>query len=198
MVTDYHCRWENHAFGISVTRIMGDNEAKIYERVPRNASPMFNFGAKEFQTIFDDDLVQPKRVFPSGFQSPAGRDLPEGLENAIAVQVLFSPTSGTEMAGQAGENPVADAAAEKPLSGAGGVWDLLVPRLASVVAYANKFANEYDDVSRSQDIILVHAANAIAAFEISAFRADSSPFDRYVCGYKESMSSSAKEVMDLF
>ena len=197
-MTDYHCRWENHAFGITVTRITGDNEAKIYERVPRNASPMFNLGAKEFYTMFHYGLVKPNRDFPSGFQSPAGRDLQVGLENAIAVQVLFPPTSGTEMAGQAGENPVADAAAEKRLSGAGGVWDLLAQRLASVVAYANKFADVYDDVSGSQDIILVHAANAIAAFEISAFRADSSPFDRYVRGYKESMSSSAKEGMDLF
>ena len=184
--------------GLGITRITGDQESKILERVPRNAPPLFNLAAKEFRTMFHDGRVQPNEEFPSGFQSPAGHDLPEGLENAIAVQAMFPPTSGTEMAGQAGENPVGDAAAEGRLSGPGGVWDLLAKRVAGVEAYANKFAEVYDDVSGPDDITMVHAANAIAAFEMSAFRADRSPFDRYLAGEKEAMSASAKRGMDLF
>jgi len=184
--------------GLGVTRATGDSERSVLERVPRNTPPLFNLGAKQFNTMFHDGRVQKDENFPSGFESPAGEDLPEGLETALAVQALFPPTSGTEMAGQSGDNEIGAAAADGNLAGPGGVWELLAKRLAGIDAYAEAFAEVYDDVNVPDDITMVHAANAIAAFESSAFRADNSPFDRYLRGDHEAMSRSALRGMDLF
>ena len=184
--------------GLGVTRATGDTERAILERVPRNAPPLFNLGAKHFKTMFHDGRVQRNDSFPSGFESPVGQDLPEGLDNALAVQALFPPTSGTEMAGQSGDNEVGAAAAEGNLAGPGGVWDLLAKRLAGIDAYVDAFTEVYEDVNAPDDITMVHAANAIAAFEGSAFRADNSVFDRYLRGEREAMSLSARRGMNLF
>ena len=184
--------------GLGVTRATGDDERAILERVPRNAPPLFNLGAKHFGTMFHDGRIQKDESFPSGFESPAGADLPEGLDNALAAQALFPPTSGTEMAGQAGDNEVGAAAAAGNLAGPGGVWELLAKRLAGIDAYAEAFAEVYDDVNAPEDITMVHAANAISAFESSAFRADNSLFDRYLRGDREAMSRSALRGMNLF
>ena len=184
--------------GLGITRLAGDGEVSVHERVPRNAPHIFNLGAREFTRMFHDGRVELDPNEPTGFRSPAGEQLPHGLDNVVAVQAMFPVTSGTEMAGQEGENEIADAAAVNNLGGEGGVWDLLAQRLQAVDAYVEAFANVYDDVSVAEDITFVHAANAIAAFEISAGRADRSPFDRYLRGEKTAISSSAKRGMKLF
>jgi len=135
---------------------------------------------------------------PNGIESPAGFDLPEGLENPLAVQAMFPVTSATEMAGQAGENPVADAAAAGNLSGPGGVWQQLAERLQGIDGYTRQFIHVFEDVNDSDGIRFVHAANAIAAFEAANWRADNSPFDRYLRGEKSAMSLSAKAGMRIF
>jgi cytochrome c peroxidase len=108
------------AMGLGVTRDTGHGADAVHERVPRNAPHVFNLGAKEFDTMFLDGRVQPDPSQPSGFTSPAGDDLPVGLDNPLAVQAMFPVTSGAEMAGQAGENDIADAAAAGDLAGADG------------------------------------------------------------------------------
>ncbi len=114
--------------GLGVTRDTGTGGDEIHERVPRNAPPIFNLGAREFQRIFHDGRVEVDPSQPSGFRNPAGNDLPLGLDSALAVQAMFPVQSATEMAGQAGENPIADAAVAGNLAGAGGVWELLALR----------------------------------------------------------------------
>ncbi len=184
--------------GLGITRLAGDGETSVHERVPRNAPHIFNIGAREFTRMFHDGRVEIDPSEPTGFRSPAGEQLPHGLDNVVAVQAMFPVTSGTEMAGQEGENEIADAAAASNLGGEGGVWDLLAQRLQGVDAYVEAFTDVYDDVSVAEDITFVHAANAIAAFEISAGRADQSPFDRHLRGDKIALSSSAKRGMKLF
>ena len=49
-----------------------------------------------------------------------------------------------------------------------------------------------------EDITFAHAANAIAAFESLAGRADNSPFDRYIRGDKDALSKRAEKGMMLF
>ncbi|MEE9413086.1 MAG: cytochrome-c peroxidase, partial [Methylococcales bacterium] len=97
--------------GLGLTRDTGSEENAIHARVPRNAPPVFNLGAKEFSRMFYDGRVEVSPDQPTGFRSPAGTDLPVGLDNVLAVQALFPVTSAEEMAGQVGENPQADAAA---------------------------------------------------------------------------------------
>jgi len=184
--------------GLGVTRDTGSGIDAIHERVPRNAPPVFNLGAKEFVALFHDGRVVTDASQPSGFSSPAGDDLPNGLSSPLAAQAMFPVTSGTEMAGQAGENSIADAAAANNLAGPGGVWEQLAYRLQDIPEYVDMFKAAFADVNDASDVTYVHAANAIAAFEGVAWRADNSPFDQYLRGNKKAMSKNAVKGMKLF
>lgn len=181
--------------GLGVTRDTGAGNDAVHERVPRNAPPVFNLGAREFTTLFHDGRVQVDPAQPSGFRSPAGDALPPGLDNVLAVQAMFPVTSGTEMAGQPGENPIADAAGGGDLAG---VWAQIAERLQNVAGYVEQFVDIYDDVDEPGDISFVHVANAIAAFEAVNWRADNSPFDRFLRGDKAALSVSARRGMRVF
>ncbi len=185
-------------FGLGVTRDTGQDASAVPERVPRNAPPVFNLGAREYERMFHDGRVAVDPAQPSGFLSPAGDALPAGLANVLAAQAMFPVTSGTEMAGQEGENQVADAAAADALAGPGGVWDQLAVRLREIPEYVELFQAAFDDVETADDITFVHAANAVAAFEAAAWRADQSPFDRYLRGERGAMSSEQRAGMKLF
>ena len=186
------------ARGLGVTRDTGFGSDAVHERVPRNAPHVFNLGAREFERMFHDGRVQPDTAMPNGIQSPAGVNLPQGLDNALAVQAMFPVTSGTEMAGQAGENPIADAAAVGDLAGPDGVWEQLAERLRGIDAYVDQFVAVYDAIDSADDIEFVHAANAIAAFEAVNWRSDNSLFDRYLRGERGALSASAKAGMNVF
>ncbi len=182
--------------GLGVTRNTGDG---VPERVPRNAPTLFNLGAKEFVNMFHDGRVAPDPTHPSGFLSPAGDDLPLGLDNVLAVQAMFPVTSGTEMAGQLGENRVARAAFAGVLAGPNGVWEILSERLRQIPEYVDLFKAAYPGVVlQAADINFVHAANAIAAFEAKTWRATNSPFDRLLAGDNTAMSKQAIDGAKLF
>ncbi len=181
--------------GLGATRDTGVGSDAVHERVPRNAPPIFNLGAREFTTLFHDGRAQVDATQPSGFLSPAGDALPPGLDNILAVQAMFPVTSGTEMAGQPGENPIADAAGIGDLPS---VWAQIAERLQNVSGYVEQFVEVYDDVTVAGDITYVHVANAIAAFEAANWRADNSPFDRFLRGQKGAMSLQARRGMRVF
>jgi cytochrome c peroxidase len=182
--------------GLGVTRDTGSGADAVVERVPRNAPPVFNLGAESFTKMFHDGRVSVDASQPSGFSSPAGDNLPSGLDNALAVQAMFPVTSATEMAGQVGENSIADAGAIGDLAGPAGVWAQLADRLRAIPEYVTMFNMAYGiDAS---EISMVYAANAIAAFEAEAWRADNSPFDRYLRGDEKALSEAAKKGMKLF
>ena len=171
------------ARGLGVTRDTGTGPDAVHERVPRNAPPVFNLGARQFTRMFHDGRVEPDSSSPTGFRSPAGDDLPNGLDNVLAVQAMFPVTSGAEMAGQPGENNQADAAAKGNLAGPGGVWEQLAERLQAIPEYVSLFQAAYPaEIFGADDITYVHAANAIAAFEAETWRFDNSPFDRFLRG----------------
>lgn len=184
--------------GLGVTRDAGSGVDAVYQRVPRNSPPIYNLGAVQMTRLFHDGRVEVDDSKASGFNTPAGDDLPLGLDNVLAAQAMFPVTSSVEMAGQAGENTIADAVDSGNLAGPGGVWDQLAQRLQSIPEYVQMFAEAYGDISDASDITFVHAANAIAAFEASAWRSDQSPFDRYLRGDKTAMSLSAYVGMYLF
>jgi cytochrome c peroxidase len=154
----------------------------VIDHVPRNSQALFNLGAREFSQLFFDGRVarDPERYWPSGFRSPALQVLPSGLDNALAAQAMFPVMSEAEMAGQKGENLVADAADGLTLAAFTDVWTLLTERLRAIPEYVALFKTAFPEVADPTDITFVHAANAIAAFEAIAFRADASPFDRYL------------------
>ena len=135
---------------------------------------------------------------PSGVESPAGTELPPGLESPLAVQAMFPVTSAAEMAGQAGGIPIADAAAAGNVVGPGGVWAQLAERDRGIDGYVGQFISVFEQVDSADDIRFTHAANAIAAFEAWTWRADNSPFDRFLRGERAAMSVSALAGMRVF
>ena len=184
--------------GLGVTRDNGIGDDAVHERVPRNAPALFNLGAREFTSLFHDGRVQQNSMFPNGIESPAGFDLPHGLDSPLAAQAMFPVTSATEMAGQSGENSIADAAAAGDLAGTNGVWEQLAERLRGIDGYVMQFIEVFDEVDSAEDIRFTHAANAIAAFEAANWRADNSPFDRFLRGERVALSASALLGMRVF
>lgn len=167
--------------GFGVARATnGGMNAQIVERVPRNAPAVFNLGASTFDTLFHDGRLALDPSKDTGFLNPAGDNLLHGLENTLAAQAMFPVTSAAEMAGQPGENAVADAAASNNLSGSGGVWELLTQRLQSYTEYVDMFVSAFSHIDQASDINFADAANAISAFEGSAWRCTDTPFDRAV------------------
>lgn len=146
-------------------------------RVPRNAQPLYNIGARSYRAMFHDGRLEPdpRHIFQSGYWSPAREDLPTGLATPLAAQAMFPVLSPIEMAGQKGENPVATAVAEDRKTDA---WSILSGRLAATPGYAARFVAAFDDVDAPRDIRFTHAATALAAFQTIAFRSDESLFDK--------------------
>jgi cytochrome c peroxidase len=186
------------ARGLGVTRGTGSGADAVHERVPRNAPQVFNLGALEFTVMFHDGRVQADASQPSGFLSPAGANLPMGLDNTLAAQAMFPVTSGTEMAGQLGENAQANAAAAGNLAGPGGVLEILAQKLQAIPEYVTLFQAAYPSIVNPSDITYVHAANAIAAFEGGQWRFTNSPYDRYLAHDNQAMSTLEKRGMQLF
>lgn len=177
----------------------GDSGFDIRKRIPRNDPALFNLGHAEFRTLFHDGRVQADRSQPSGFRTPAGEDTPAGLDSALAAQALFPPTSTEEMAGEPGSNEVADAADAERFAGPDGVWELLASRVRGIPEYVTLFQRAYPGkIAAASQITFVDIANAIAAFESAAFRADRSPYDRYMAGDRDCMSNDAREGFALF
>lgn len=170
--------------GLGPRRVAGySSDAAIHERVPRNSPALFNLGASEFIRMFHDGRVETDEhgYYTGGFITPAKWKLPAGLENVLAAQAMFPVTSPTEMAGQRGENGLAEAKALNNLAGKGGLWEQVAERLQGIPEYVEMFKAAYPEkVDTATDITMILAANAIAAFETSAFRADNSPFDEYL------------------
>ena len=190
------------ASGLGPDRRPGDTpETAVHGRVPRNSPALFNLGAREFTRMFHDGRVEtdPNGYYEGGFITPAKWKLPTGLDNVLAAQAMFPVTSFEEMAGQKGENPVADARSLNNAAGPGGVWEQIAGRLQEIPEYVERFRAAFPGEIRSADqIAFVHAADAIAAFETSAFRADDSPFDRYLRGDDGALSAGERRGMELF
>ncbi|WP_197722038.1 cytochrome-c peroxidase [Sulfuriflexus mobilis] len=184
------------ARGLGVTRDTGTGAEATDRRIPRNAQPIFNLGAKSFTAMFHAGRVEVDPSQASGFRTEVGDDLPPNLENVLAVQAMFPVTVNTTMSGHAGENAVADAALVRNLNGPGGVWELLSDRLRNIPEYVEMFKEAFG--VEADEINFVHASNAMAAFQGVAWRADNSPFDKYLRGNKKAMSRDAIKGMRLF
>lgn len=167
----------------------------VIGRVPRNAQPLYNIGAHAYTSMFHDGRLELDHLggFPSRLRSPAKDQMPQGLDNALTAQAMFPVLSAIEMAGQPGENPVADAVAERDFKQA---WRLLADRLAANPAYAQQFVTAFDDIEAAGNIRFDHAATAIAAFETVAFRSDKSRFDARLAGWP--MNAAEEAGLELF
>jgi len=167
--------------------------------VPRNATDLFN--RAEFVTLFWDGRVMSRReghfVAPVGgsasrkaleLWTPAAFKLPGKLDNALAAQAMFPPTSDTEMRGNIHENPLGNLERWEWAK----IWNGLMERLLAIDKYVQLFKKAYPDIP-IEELTFAHAANAIAAFEIDAFTLTDAPFDRYLRGDDQAMTPNEKK-----
>ena len=171
--------------GLGIVRQLGD----VTERVPRNAPPIF--GLANAEVLFWDGRIAPNPSFPSGIESPAGHELPEGLDSLLAAQALFPVTSVTEMAGTGVIGMIAEAGYLQV------VWLLLADRVQGL-EYAADFLAAFPELGDIDDVTMVHVANAIAAFESEQWPADRSPYQRLLAGDRAAMSAEALDGFEVF
>ncbi len=186
--------------GLSVLRDAGNfppTEFDPQSRGARNMTPLFNLGHEQFTKLFWDGRIQVNPDNPKGFDTPAGDDLPDGFETALAALSIFAQTDVQEMLGEVGTNELADAAAT--IHPQIGVWDGLVVRLRQIPEYVDLFKAAFPGVGgQGQNITILHVGTAIGAYQAATFRSDNSPFDRFLRGERGAMSGSAKRGMELF
>ena len=163
-------------------------------RIPRNAPALWNLGARDVRALFHDGRVELAPDAPGRLLTPQGPLGYMQLDSVVAAQALFPVLSAHEMAGQPGENPIADAVADRRVHGDTGAWGLLAARVDAVAGYHRAFASW-----RGQDgpVRMGEIANAIGAFIDHEFRAHDTPFDRYL-REQGALSPQAGEGMRLF
>jgi cytochrome c peroxidase len=182
--------------GLGTARTPGHFPTEVRERVGRNSQPLFNVGAREFTRLFHDGRVEVVMLDQPVFATPAGDDLPAGLHNVLAAQAMMPVVSTAEMAGDYGENPIANAAALREFARG---WELLADRLRDPAnGYVDSFIAAFEHIEHPEDIRFVDAANALAAFQTAAWRSDTSPFDAYLRGDEDALNEAARRGMKVF
>ncbi|HSH04446.1 MAG TPA: cytochrome c peroxidase [Anaerolineae bacterium] len=166
------------AVGLGEQRQLGYGRSLI----PRHAPDVFNRGDSRWDTMFWDGRINGH--VETGFDNPANEELLPGLDNILAVQAMFPVTSRDEMRGDLGDsdiygqrNELADFYNDDWQK----MWTAIMKRLLAIPEYQEMFAAAYPDVPQ-EELTFVHAANAIAAFEIDAFTFTDSPWDEYLAG----------------
>jgi cytochrome c peroxidase len=167
------------------------------QRLPRNASSLFNLGASEFTVLFHDGRVEADPTRPSGLRTPLEDEMVAGFSGVLSAQTMFPVLSQDEMAGHYAENEVAAAARQGLITGPGGAWDLIARRVAGIDGYARAFAAVYPHVAAGAPIAFTDISNAIAAFIADEWRSDDSPFDAHLRG-EATLTGAAAEGMALF
>ncbi len=180
--------------GVGPNRTAGEGPDRIRKRIPRNAQALWNLGATEIRVMFHDGRLTPADHYGNGFDNPAQEWLPHGLSGILAAQALFPMTSQFEMAGDPRENEVAGRAYER----LDYVWPILAKRVRTIPDYGERFVAAFDDVETSEDVSIVHVANALAAFQAYEYRSDDSPFDAYLRGDETALSDPQRRGLDLF
>jgi cytochrome c peroxidase len=181
-------------YGLGPERDLAGGE-HIYARIPRNAPSLWNRGALEFSVMFHDGRLSMDPAAVHGVRMPPGSDLERALGSALAAQATLPITSPDEMAGQKGENPIADAMAEERLHGEDGAWAQIAARVEGIPEYRTAFDWV---IGAGEPIHITDVASALAAFMRFEFRSTDSPFDRYLRGDDTALTDAQKRGMELF
>lgn len=194
-----HVSWRGMGDGSSLMNDVGVkglfahiDRPTLQNILPRNTPALFNHGHKSFTKLFWDGRVELQAGMPSGIKTPATTDLPDGLDSVLAAQSLFPLTSREEMLGDVKDNGIA-----ARYSGPKDVWNALMARIKRSAAYMQMLRAAYPGVSDDQ-FGIQHIANALAAFEDESFRADASPFDRFLKGDDNAMTTTALQGAQIF
>ncbi len=149
------------------------------QRIPRNSPALFNLGAAEFTSLFHDGRLEVDHSRKSGLRTPLEDEMVVGFDSVLAAQTMFPVLSPDEMAGHYSENEVSRAVRQGLITGADGAWGKIAARVAEIPEYRDRFA---ELLSADAPIAFTDISNMLAAFIATEWRADDSPFDRYLRG----------------
>ncbi len=180
--------------GLGPDRTAGVGETRIRKRIPRNAPPLWNLGAKDLHTLFHDGRLSISDAYENGFNSPAEEWLPTGFNSILAAQAVFPLVAQFEMAGNPGENQVAGAVHDRidlP-------WPIIAKAVRAQGDYGARFVEAFDHITDAEEVSIVEIANALAAFQAIEWQSIDSPFDQFLAGDVTAMYASQLRGMDLF
>ncbi|MEM8789449.1 MAG: cytochrome c peroxidase [Pseudomonadota bacterium] len=163
------------AEGLGPERVAGPT---VLKRIPRNAPPLWNLGAREIDVLFHDGRLSVSDVFGTGFNSPVEENLPAGVTSILAAQALFPMVARFEMAGHREDNEVSVAAHRRMQE----AWPLVAKRVRSIPEYERMLRLAYRDIEAREDIDIVYIVNALADFMNAEFQSFDSPYDRFLAG----------------
>lgn len=194
--------------------------------VPRHTPDLANRGRPEWTVMFWDGRIE--GTAESGYTSPAGDHLPDGLDNALAVQAMLAAVSRHEMRGglysvagypiQPGEVPERYEGEERPLGWADTDVFGQENELAALGNDATAMPEIWDRLlarllerpiyrerfaaaysdTPLEQMDFTHAANALAAFQADGFTLSDSAWDRYLAGDSDAISIEARQGALLF
>ena len=178
--------------GLGETRALADGAL-----IPRNAPEIFNRGDPDWRSMFWDSRIE---ISDGAVHNPAGEQLPNGFSGVLAMQAMFPVTSRDEMRG----HPDAIAVDGRPNeigmlddSQFTEMWALLTARLTAIPSYVDLFRAAYPDIA-TENLTFREAAEAIAAFEASAFTLTDSPWDRWLAGDETALTDRQIRGANLF
>ncbi len=181
------------AFGLGPERRV-DPDNLPEQRIPRHSPALFNLGAEEFSVMFHDGRLEADPTRPNGIRTPLGDAMTDGFASVLSAQAMFPVLSADEMAGHYSENPIAQSVRLGHLSLEGGAWDQISARVGAVPDYQARIEAIYGE---GHQIGFTDISDLLAEFIAVEWRADDSPFDRYLRG-EGSLSAAAMGGMDLF
>ncbi len=155
------------------------------ERIPRNATGLWNLGAHEFTVLFHDGRIEADATRPGGIRTPMDDEMVQGFSGVLAAQTMFPVLSQDEMAGHYSENDVAQAVRRGVITGTGGAWDLIARRVAAIPRYRAAFEALDPEIAAGRPLAFTDISNAIAGFMAFEWRSDDSPFDAWLRGEAE-------------
>ncbi len=150
----------------------------------RSAPPLWNLHA--MTTLFWDGRVE--RLADGSIRQMAGAQItPQMLAVAefgpLSILPMFPVTARDEMRGFGTENELA-AVTDGNFTE---IWSRLMARIGTIPAYRAMFEAAYPG-TRFENMTFAHAANAIAGFIVSDFKANDSPWDRFLRGNDAALS----------
>jgi len=156
--------------------------------IPRNAPSLFNMSA--MRHLFWDGRVE---VDASGaLHTPAGAQITPSMARvfefgAISALPLFPVTNRDEMRGHGGNE-----LAEIPDTALTAIWAGIMKRLGDIPEYRGMFEAAYPGTKFS-DMTFAHASNAIAGFVVDRLSFDNAPWDRFLAGRDDALTTAQLE-----
>lgn len=166
------------------------------QRIPRNAPALWNLGAHEFTRLFHDGRLEKDDTRPSGLRTPLEDEMVMGFSSILSAQNMFPVLSGDEMAGHYEENEISTAVRQGIITAPGGAWDRIAARVESIPEYRALYDKAAPETV-GRKLMFSDVSNMIADFVAFEFRADDTPYDRYLRG-EGTLSAEATAGMDLF